>query len=84
MEVISIVAEVNGTYHFNVRSLQKGASAGRYEVRIDDLLHGLVVQSGNDASIAVAASPDFADQGVLVAIGGAVVLLFIVGMMRRA
>jgi CHAT domain-containing protein len=37
MEVVSLVAEVNGAYVFNVRSLQKGASAGRYEVRIEDL-----------------------------------------------
>ena len=37
MEVVSLVAEVSGAYLFNVRSLQKGASAGRYEVRIEDL-----------------------------------------------
>ena len=37
MEVVSLVAEVDGAYQFNVRSLQKGASAGRYEVRIEDL-----------------------------------------------
>ena len=37
MEVLSLVADVNGVYQFNVRSLQKGASAGRYEVRIEDL-----------------------------------------------
>ncbi|HEU4507320.1 MAG TPA: CHAT domain-containing protein [Pyrinomonadaceae bacterium] len=37
MEVISLVAEAGGSYLFNVRSLEKGASAGRYEVRIEDL-----------------------------------------------
>lgn len=37
MEVVSLVAEVSGSYLFNVRSLEKGASPGRYEVRIEDL-----------------------------------------------
>ncbi|HEY6805285.1 MAG TPA: CHAT domain-containing protein [Pyrinomonadaceae bacterium] len=37
MEAVSLVAEVSGTYVFNVRSLEKGAAAGRYEVRIEDL-----------------------------------------------
>src|ERR1051326_3999016 len=37
MEVVSLVAEVSGVYLFNVRSLEKGASTGRYEVRIEDL-----------------------------------------------
>lgn len=37
MEVVSLVAEVSGVYLFKVRSLQKGALAGRYEVRIEDL-----------------------------------------------
>jgi CHAT domain-containing protein/tetratricopeptide (TPR) repeat protein len=37
MEVVSLVAEVNGVHQFIIRSLQKGASAGRYEVRIEDL-----------------------------------------------
>jgi len=37
MEVISLVAEVNGAYVFNVRSLEQGASAGRYELRIEEL-----------------------------------------------
>src|SRR5687767_6816519 len=37
VEVVSLLAEVGGTYVFNVRSLEKGASAGRYEVRIEDL-----------------------------------------------
>ena len=37
MEVVSLVAEVSGAYVFNVRSLEKDASAGRYELRIDDL-----------------------------------------------
>jgi CHAT domain-containing protein len=37
MEVVSFVAEVSGSYLFNVRSLEKGASPGRYEVRIEDL-----------------------------------------------
>lgn len=36
-EVISLVAEVSGVYLFNVRSLEKGASPGRYELRIEDL-----------------------------------------------
>lgn len=37
MEVVSLVAEVSGTYQLNVRSLEKDASAGRYEIRIEDL-----------------------------------------------
>jgi CHAT domain-containing protein/Tfp pilus assembly protein PilF len=37
MEVISLVADVSGAYVFYVRSLEKGASAGRYEVRLEDL-----------------------------------------------
>jgi len=37
LEVVSLVAEVSGVYRVNVRSLEKGASAGRYEVRLDDL-----------------------------------------------
>lgn len=37
MEVVSLVAEVSGVYLFNVRSLEKGASAGRYEIRLEEL-----------------------------------------------
>jgi CHAT domain-containing protein/Tfp pilus assembly protein PilF len=37
MEVVSLVAEVSSAYVFNVRSLEKGASAGRYELRIEEL-----------------------------------------------
>ena len=37
MEVVSLVADVSGSYVLNVRSLEKGASAGRYEIRIEDL-----------------------------------------------
>ena len=37
MEVVSLVAEVSGDYVFDVRSLEEGASAGRYEIRIDEL-----------------------------------------------
>ena len=37
MEVVSLVAEVSSTYTLNVRSLEKGASAGRYELRIEDV-----------------------------------------------
>ena len=37
MEVISLVAEVNSNYRLNVRSLEKGASSGRYEIRLEDL-----------------------------------------------
>jgi CHAT domain-containing protein/Tfp pilus assembly protein PilF len=37
LEVISLVAEVSTVYLFNVRSLEKRASAGSYEVRIEDL-----------------------------------------------
>ena len=37
MEVISLVAEVGGAYLFDVRSLEKEATAGRYEFRIDEL-----------------------------------------------
>jgi len=36
-EVVSLLAEVNGAYVFNVRSLEKDASAGRYELRIEEL-----------------------------------------------
>lgn len=37
LEVVSLIADVSGSYQFNVRSLEKDASAGRYEVRIEDL-----------------------------------------------
>lgn len=37
VEVVSLAAEVGGSYRFNVRALEKGASPGRYEVRIEDL-----------------------------------------------
>lgn len=37
MELVSLVAEVDGAYVFHVRSLEKDASAGRYELRIEDL-----------------------------------------------
>jgi len=37
LETVSLVAEVSGAYRLNVRSLEKGASAGRYEVWIEDL-----------------------------------------------
>lgn len=37
MEVVSIVAEAGGAYVFAVRSLEKNASAGRYELRVEDL-----------------------------------------------
>ncbi len=37
METVSLVADVSGTYRLNVRSLEKDASAGRYEIRLDDL-----------------------------------------------
>jgi CHAT domain-containing protein/Tfp pilus assembly protein PilF len=37
MEVVSLVADVSGTYVFKVGSLEKGASAGRYEIRLEDL-----------------------------------------------
>lgn len=36
-EVVSLLAEVSDVYVFTVRSLEKGASAGRYDVRIEDL-----------------------------------------------
>jgi CHAT domain-containing protein/tetratricopeptide (TPR) repeat protein len=36
-EVVSLEAEVSGVYRLNVRALEKGASPGRYEVRIEDL-----------------------------------------------
>ncbi|HEX7335490.1 MAG TPA: CHAT domain-containing protein [Pyrinomonadaceae bacterium] len=36
-EVVSLVAEVSGDYVLTVRSLEKGASAGRYEIRLEDL-----------------------------------------------
>ena len=37
MEVVSLVAEVSSVYQLKVRSLEKGASVGRYEVRLEDL-----------------------------------------------
>src|SRR4030095_15663023 len=37
LEVVSLLAEVSGAYLVHVRSLQKDAAAGRYEVRIEDL-----------------------------------------------
>ena len=37
LEAVSLLAEVGGDYSFTVRSLQKEASAGRYELRIEDL-----------------------------------------------
>lgn len=37
LEVISLVAETSGVYRFNVRSLEKDASAGRYDLRLEDL-----------------------------------------------
>jgi CHAT domain-containing protein/tetratricopeptide (TPR) repeat protein len=37
MEVVSLLAEVSGDYQLKVRSLEKEASAGRYEIRIEDL-----------------------------------------------
>ena len=37
LEVVSLVAEVSGAYAFKVGSLEKEASAGRYELRIEDL-----------------------------------------------
>src|ERR1700752_5481960 len=36
-EVISLVAEVSGPYLLTVRPLEKDATAGRYEIRIEDL-----------------------------------------------
>jgi CHAT domain-containing protein/Tfp pilus assembly protein PilF len=37
LEVVSLLAEVSGTYRLNVHSLEKGASAGRYELRLAEL-----------------------------------------------
>jgi CHAT domain-containing protein/Tfp pilus assembly protein PilF len=37
VEVVSLLAEVSGVYVLNVRSLEKGASPGRYEIRLEDL-----------------------------------------------
>ena len=37
LEVVSLVADVGGVYRLNVRSLEQDASAGRYEIRIEDL-----------------------------------------------
>lgn len=36
-ELVSLVADVNSTVVFNVRSFEKDASAGRYELRLEDL-----------------------------------------------
>ena len=35
--MLSLVAEVSGAYRLNVRSLEKGASAGRYDLRLEEL-----------------------------------------------
>ncbi|HEY0763732.1 MAG TPA: CHAT domain-containing tetratricopeptide repeat protein [Pyrinomonadaceae bacterium] len=37
MEIVSLVAEVSTVYVLNVSSLEKGAAAGRYEIRMEDL-----------------------------------------------
>ena len=37
MEVVSLVADASGLYQLNVRSLEKDASAGRYEIQIEEL-----------------------------------------------
>ncbi len=37
MEVLSLLAEVSSDFQLKVRSLEKDAAAGRYEVRIEDL-----------------------------------------------
>ena len=37
MEMISVVAEAGGAFVFNVRPFEKDASAGRYELRIEEL-----------------------------------------------
>ena len=36
-EAVSLVAEASGAYQVEVRSLEKGASVGRYEVRVSEL-----------------------------------------------
>ncbi|HEX6283647.1 MAG TPA: tetratricopeptide repeat protein, partial [Pyrinomonadaceae bacterium] len=36
LEILSLVAENSGAYNYSVRALDKGASLGRYEWRIDD------------------------------------------------
>lgn len=37
MEIVSFVAEVSGNYLLKVSSLEKDASAGRYEIRLEDV-----------------------------------------------
>lgn len=37
LEVVSLLAEVSGAYLIDVRSLEKGASLGRYEIRLEEL-----------------------------------------------
>lgn len=37
METVSLLAEASGSYQFNVRSFEKDAAAGKYELRIEDL-----------------------------------------------
>jgi hypothetical protein len=39
-EPVSVVAEASGTYRLEVRSLEKTAAAGRYEVKIEELRGG--------------------------------------------
>src|SRR6185436_10378199 len=36
-EAISLVAQASGTYRLEVRSLEKNAPAGRYEVKLEEL-----------------------------------------------
>jgi tetratricopeptide (TPR) repeat protein len=37
MEIVSLLAEVSGDYVLSVRSLEKGASPGRYEIQLEDV-----------------------------------------------
>src|SRR5690348_7905716 len=37
VEIVSLLAEVSGDYVLSVRSLEKGASPGRYEIQLEDV-----------------------------------------------
>ena len=65
-EPVSIATEVTGSYRVEVRSLEKDAAAGRYEVKIEEL-RAATIQDG----ARVAAERSSAEADLLAAEGGA-------------
>jgi CHAT domain-containing protein/Tfp pilus assembly protein PilF len=49
-EPVSAIIEVSGDYRLEVRSLEKGATAGRYEVRVEELRKATEQDSGRIAA----------------------------------